>query len=172
FIISRGKNNSFGFTVVGDSPTFIGKVSENSPAGLCGLKSGDYIVKINDQNVSRAQQRTVSNLIKHVKHSITLDIHRYLSVPLNHDFFSLISSTDTVSTEDSSACSDSSIPYYKRNYLSSSSNRQFVDLAQLGHYIEQKPFIRQTTINEEKPFYPMTNSSMLAVKGSPTNTFV
>ncbi|CAF1083656.1 unnamed protein product [Rotaria sordida] len=175
FIILRGKNNSFGFTVVGDSPTFIGKVSENSSAAQCGLKSGDYIVKINGQNVSRAQQRTVSNLIKHVKHSITLDIHRYPSVPLNRDFFSLVSSTDTVSTEDSSTCSDLSIPYCNKNCLplsSSSSNRQFVDLAQLGHYIEPKPFIRQTTINTGKSFYPITNSSMLAVKGSPTNTFV
>jgi len=62
--ISRGANHSFGFTVVGDNPTFIGKVTDNSPAALCGLKSGDFIVKINGQNVSRAQQRTVSNLIK------------------------------------------------------------------------------------------------------------
>jgi S1-C subfamily serine protease len=50
---------------VGESPTFIGKVSENSPAAICGLKSGDYVVKVNNQNVSRAQQRTVSNLIKY-----------------------------------------------------------------------------------------------------------
>ncbi|CAF3772413.1 unnamed protein product [Rotaria magnacalcarata] len=176
FIISRGSTHSFGFTVVGDSPTFIGKVSENSAAALCGLKSGDYIVKVNGQNVSRAQQRTVSNLIKHAKHSVTLDIHRYPSVPVNRDFFSLVSSTDTVSTENSSTCSDLSISCYNRNTMSSSlstaSNRQFVDLAQLGHYIEPKPFIRQTTNNTGKPFYQMTNSSVLAVKGSPTNTFV
>jgi C-terminal processing protease CtpA/Prc len=63
--IPRGANDSFGFTVVGDSPTFIGKVNENTPADICGLKSGDFIVKINGQNVSRAQQRTVSNLIKY-----------------------------------------------------------------------------------------------------------
>ncbi len=40
-------------------------MSENSPAAMCGLKSGDYIVKVNGQNVSRAQQRTVSNIIKY-----------------------------------------------------------------------------------------------------------
>jgi len=40
-------------------------VSEHSPAAMCGLKSGDYIVKVNGQNVSRAQQRTVSNIIKY-----------------------------------------------------------------------------------------------------------
>ncbi|CAF5187262.1 unnamed protein product, partial [Rotaria sp. Silwood1] len=109
---------------------------------------------------------TISNLIRHVKHSIILDIHRYPNVSLNHEFFSLLSST-----EDSSTYSDSSIPYYKRTCFLSS-NRQFVDLAQLGHYIEPKSFIQQTTINTEKPFFPMSNSSMLAVKGSPTNTFV
>ena len=114
---------------------------------------------------------------RHAKHSVTLDIHRYPSAPAaNRDFFSLVSSTDTVSTEDSSTYSDLSIPCYNRNTMSSSSstasNRQFVDLAQLGHYIEPKPFIRQTTNTTGKPFYQMTNSSVLAVKGSPTNTFV
>jgi hypothetical protein len=56
----------------------------------------------------------------------------------------------------------------------SNSNRNFVDLAQLGHYVEPKPIIRQTTgtSSTAQPFYEMTNSSMLAVKGSPTNTFV
>jgi hypothetical protein len=57
----------------------------------------------------------------------------------------------------------------------SHSHRNFVDLAQLGHYVEPKPLIRQTTGTSSstvQPFYEMTNSSMLAVKGSPTNTFV
>ncbi|CAF3885441.1 unnamed protein product [Adineta steineri] len=181
FIISRGVNDSFGFTVVGDSPTFVGKVTENSPAAQCGLKPGDYIVKVNGQNVSRAQQRTVSNLIKHLKHSVTLDIHRYPSVhpTTNRDILSLLSSTGTVSTEDSSTCSDSSISYQSHRLKQiplTNSNRHFVDLAQLGHYVEPKPLIRQTTTTTTsataQPFYEMTNSSMLAVKGSPTNTFV
>jgi len=172
-------------------------VSENSPAAMCGLKSGDYIVKVNGQNVSRAQQRTVSNIIKykylvfrkkeeficfcfrHIKHSVTLDIHRYPNVSLNRNLFSLVSSTGTLSTEDSSTYSDSSISYQGRNLpplpppLSPPlSNRQFIDLAQLGHYIEPKPYVRQTTKNSGKPFYEMINSSMLAMKGSPTNTAV
>ncbi|CAF1177108.1 unnamed protein product [Rotaria magnacalcarata] len=184
FTISRGVNDSFGFTVVGDSPTFVGKVTENSPAARCGLRPGDYIVKVNGQNVSRAQQRTVSNLIKHLKRTVTLDIHRYPSghptrTP-NRDILSLLSSTGTVSTEDSSTCSDSSISYPSRRFKqmsSSGSNRNFVDLAQLGHYVEPKPLIRQTTgssaaTTAAQPFYEMTNSSMLACKGSPTNTFV
>lgn len=177
FVVTRGTNDSFGFTVVGDSPTFVGKVTENSSAAQVGLKPGDYIVKVNGQNVSRAQQRTVSNLIKHVKHSVILDIHRYPtatnSIPaVNRDVLSLLSSTGTVSTEDSSTCSDSSISYQSHRFQQiplTNSNRNFVDLAQLGHYVEPKPFVRQTTA---QPFYEMTNSSMLAVKGSPTNTFV
>jgi hypothetical protein len=83
---------------------------------------------------------------RHLKHSITLDIHRYP----NRELFSF----------DSSTCSDSSI-----------TNRPFVDLAQLGYYIESKPFIRQTSKTLGKPFYEMTNSSMRAIKGSPTNSF-
>lgn len=184
FTISRGTNDSFGFTVVGDSPTFVGKVTDHSPAAICGLKPGDYIVKVNGQNVSRAQQRTVSNLIKHLKHSVTLDIHRYPSAltpsTTNRDLQSLLSSTGTVSTEDSSTCSDSSMSYRSHAFKqvppslpSTHSHRHFVDLAQLGHYVEPKPFVRQITASSAtQPFYEMTNSSMLAVKGSPTNTFV
>lgn len=95
---------------------------------------------------------------RHLKHSITLDIHRYPSQSSNQDLLSL----------ESSACSDPSMPYQTIK----DSNRPFVDLAQLGYYIESKPFIRQTTKNLGKPFYEMTNSSMMARKGSPTNTFV
>lgn len=121
---------------------------------------------------------------RHLKHSVTLDIHRYPSVhpTANRDILSLLSSTGTVSTEDSSTCSDSSISYRSHHLKQmplSNSNRHFVDLAQLGHYVEPKPLIRQataTTTNTAaataQPCYEMTNSSMLAVKGSPTNTFV
>jgi hypothetical protein len=108
-----------------------------------------------------------------LKHSVTLDIHRYPTATTNRDILSLLSSTGTVSTEDSSTCSDSSISYrshHLKQLTSSKSNRHFVDLAQLGHYVEPKPIIRQITTAQ--PFYEMTNSSMLAVKGSPTNTFV
>jgi hypothetical protein len=94
-------------------------------------------------------------LFRHLKHSITLDIHRYPNQLVNQELFSL----------DSSTRSDSSITL-------PTTNRPFVDLAQLGYYIESKPFIRQTTKNLGKPFYEMTNSSMCAIKGSPTNTFV
>jgi hypothetical protein len=120
---------------------------------------------------------------RHLKHSVTLDIHRYPSVhpTTNRDILSLLSSTGTVSTEDSSTCSDSSISYRSHRLKqmpssipSTNSNRNFVDLAQLGHYVEPKPLVRHTTgiLSTAQPFYEMTNSSMLAVKGSPTNTFV
>ena len=121
---------------------------------------------------------------RHLKHSVTLDIHRYPTgtasnsgVP-NRDVLSLLSSTGTVSTEDSSTCSDSSISYRSHRLKQmplTNPNRNFVDLAQLGHYVEPKPLIRQATTTSAltaQPFYEMTNSSMLAVKGSPTNTFV
>ena len=132
-------------------------------------------------------------LSRHLKHSVTLDIHRYPSATAtsaavagaatssgttNRDILSLLSSTGTVSTEDSSTCSDSSISYRShrlKHMPLTNTNRHFVDLAQLGHYVEPKPLIRQTTAASAitaQPFYEMTNSSMLAVKGSPTNTFV
>jgi hypothetical protein len=106
-----------------------------------------------------------------------LDIHRYPTATANRDVLSLLSSTGTVSTEDSSTCSDSSMSYHSHRLKQmplSNSNRHFVDLAQLGHYVEPKPLIRQPTATSAivQPFYEMTNSSMLAVKGSPTNTFV
>ena len=64
FLLNRNNSGCFGFTVIGDSPCFVGQVTERSRADQIGLKSGDFIVKINGQNVSRAQQKTVAQLIK------------------------------------------------------------------------------------------------------------
>ena len=63
-IIPRQNNQSLGFTIVGDSPTWVSEVVPYGSAFRQGLQSGDFIVKINGQNVSRAQKRTVCQLIK------------------------------------------------------------------------------------------------------------
>jgi len=197
--IPRG-HKQFGFSVVGEYPTFIGRVDQDSSAAMCGLKSGDYIVKINGKNVSRAQKNTVSNLIKNSKKTVSLDIYRPSSsttlsgggsaTTSNHDLASWLSSTGTAT--ESSTCSESSAYGTDQNYyrslapppppppalhnhrlkqlLPQEQQRRFVNLEQLGHYVEPTPLLKgiQTT----QTIYETNNSSMLACKGSPTQTLV
>lgn len=63
-MIPRQSNQALGFTIVGDSPAWVDEVTPYGSAFRQGLQRGDFIVKINGQNVSRAQKRTVCQLIK------------------------------------------------------------------------------------------------------------
>ncbi|CAF1018249.1 unnamed protein product, partial [Didymodactylos carnosus] len=180
--VPRGQE-SFGFTVVGQCPTFVGRVDSDSPAALCGLRAGDYIVKINGKNVSRAQKDTVSHLIKNLRKAVTLDIHRpssSISTNSNRDLLSLLSSTGTASAStESSTCSESSYSRSLSSYVSDryhqhkqshvqTQKRAFVSLGQLGHYVERKPLNKPST----QAIFETNNSSILAHKGSPTVTLV
>ncbi|CAF1164205.1 unnamed protein product [Didymodactylos carnosus] len=188
-IIPRGQEN-FGFTVVGQCPTFVGRVDNNSSAAVAGLRAGDYIVKINGKNVSRAQKDTVSHLIKNLRKAITLDIHRPSSsicTDSNRDLLSLLSSTGTASTSaESSTCSESSYLHSLSSYVCDQNRyqqqehseyshkskqvqkRAFVSLGQLGHYIEPKPLGKASS----QTIIETNNASVLAQKGSPTITLV
>ena len=59
----RGKTG-YGFTVLGCSPVKVGKVDEGSAAKDAGLCEGDYIVRINGQNVSRSTAESVVRIVK------------------------------------------------------------------------------------------------------------
>ena len=59
----RGKNG-FGFSVVDSFPVKVGRVDDASPAKMGGLKKGDYIIKVNGQNVSRSTCVSVAKLVK------------------------------------------------------------------------------------------------------------
>ncbi|KAK7940328.1 hypothetical protein WMY93_003654 [Mugilogobius chulae] len=45
--ISPGPDGRFGFTIVGDSPLMVEECGPTGPAGVSGLKAGDYVLEVN-----------------------------------------------------------------------------------------------------------------------------
>ncbi|XP_025112214.1 uncharacterized protein LOC112574971 isoform X2 [Pomacea canaliculata] len=73
--MARGKHG-FGFSVVEEFPVRVGRVDLASPAEKAGLKVGDFIVKVNNQNVSRSTVASVAKLVKKSGASLLLQLQR------------------------------------------------------------------------------------------------
>ncbi|XP_013382270.1 uncharacterized protein LOC106153048 [Lingula anatina] len=78
--LRRGERG-FGFTVVGSCPVRVGRVEQSSEAWSSGLRTGDYIVQINSQNVSRSTAESVVRLVRHSSNQIIVDVQRPRRVP-------------------------------------------------------------------------------------------
>lgn len=55
---------SLGATLAGYCPCYIAKIEANSIAALSGLQVGDFIIRINGKNVSRAKCDSIVKIIK------------------------------------------------------------------------------------------------------------
>ncbi|CAJ1053775.1 regulator of G-protein signaling 12b isoform X1 [Xyrichtys novacula] len=60
--VARGRTG-YGFTLSGQSPCVLSCILKGSPAEYVGLHSGDYILSVNDINVSKASHEDVVKLI-------------------------------------------------------------------------------------------------------------
>ncbi|XP_029361635.1 regulator of G-protein signaling 12b isoform X2 [Echeneis naucrates] len=60
--VARGRTG-YGFTLSGQSPCVLSCILKGSPADYVGLNSGDYILSVNDINVSKASHEDVVKLI-------------------------------------------------------------------------------------------------------------
>lgn len=60
--VARGRTG-YGFTLSGQSPCVLSCILKGSPADYVGLHSGDYILSVNDINVSKASHEDVVKLI-------------------------------------------------------------------------------------------------------------
>ncbi|XP_072240541.1 regulator of G-protein signaling 12b [Leuresthes tenuis] len=60
--VARGRTG-YGFTLSGQSPCVLSCILKGSPADFVGLRSGDYILSVNDINVSKASHEDVVKLI-------------------------------------------------------------------------------------------------------------
>ncbi|XP_064650211.1 uncharacterized protein LOC135501812 isoform X2 [Lineus longissimus] len=83
-ITIKRRKTGYGFTLVGCSPAAIGRIDAGSAAEEAGLQSGDCIVRINGQNVSRSSADSVGRIIRHCRQKVILDIQRAkrLDVPV------------------------------------------------------------------------------------------
>lgn len=53
----------FGFTISGMRPCILSSIVRNSPADLCGLKSGDFLISVNGQSVWQKDHEEIVALI-------------------------------------------------------------------------------------------------------------
>ncbi|XP_074544410.1 regulator of G-protein signaling 12b isoform X2 [Halichoeres trimaculatus] len=60
--VARGRTG-YGFTLSGQSPCVLSCILKGSPAEYVGLRSGDYILSVNDINVSKASHEDVVKLV-------------------------------------------------------------------------------------------------------------
>lgn len=74
----RGNYTGLGIEIrSGDAGIIVSKVFENSPAALAGLNAGDYILEINNQDVTKFSAADFSNIIKSSEETIfNLNIKR------------------------------------------------------------------------------------------------
>ena len=54
----------------------VGRVKEGGTAHAAGLRHGDYIVKINGQNICRSSAESVASIVRHAEHMVVLDLYR------------------------------------------------------------------------------------------------
>ncbi|XP_050427049.1 rhophilin-2 [Adelges cooleyi] len=76
-----GNGGSFGFSVRGDAPVTIRDVESGSIAQYAGMKEGDVIVGIGDEDVKWANSDHVAKLIKHFQDSLVMKV----VTPINRD---------------------------------------------------------------------------------------
>ncbi|XP_060645999.1 regulator of G-protein signaling loco isoform X1 [Drosophila nasuta] len=71
--VRRGYNG-FGFTISGQQPCRLSCINSNSPAEQAGLRAGDFLISVNDLNVSKLPHETVVQLIGNSFGSIRMQI--------------------------------------------------------------------------------------------------
>ncbi|KAK2150619.1 hypothetical protein LSH36_398g00006 [Paralvinella palmiformis] len=70
------KNHGYGFTVKNTCPVRVGRVKPCGPSEEAGLLKGDYIKRINGQNVSMASAQSVAEIVRRSAKFLIVDIWR------------------------------------------------------------------------------------------------
>lgn len=84
--VNRGKNG-FGFTISGQQPCILSCIVPGSPADLAGLRAGDYLVAVSNQNVSKLLHDDVVQLIGGCQSALRLQIaENYYSDSSDEEF--------------------------------------------------------------------------------------
>lgn len=70
--VPRNKEGGFGITLRGDSPVYIRSVEFSSTARTAGIRSGDLILEVNEENVRYSTKFEVLKLINHTERKLML----------------------------------------------------------------------------------------------------
>ncbi|CAH8638523.1 unnamed protein product [Schistosoma rodhaini] len=75
FLIQKG-SKGYGFTLCGNCPVYVSHVEPGSPAMQCGIQAGDFIVAIDNLNVSRSTSNSVVRMFRMSQHPVHITISR------------------------------------------------------------------------------------------------
>lgn len=64
--------NGFGFTISGQQPCILSCIVPNSPAAMAGLRAGNFLISVNNLNVSKMPHEAIVQLINNSMGSIRL----------------------------------------------------------------------------------------------------
>lgn len=77
----------YGFVISGQQPSIIKSIVRNSPASLAGLRSGDFLISVNGQNVYDKSHDEIVALISESSTQLTITISdNFLSESSDEDF--------------------------------------------------------------------------------------
>ncbi|XP_056005277.1 regulator of G-protein signaling 12-like isoform X4 [Ostrea edulis] len=71
--VTRGKSG-YGFTISGQHPCVLSVIVPGSPADVAGLKTGDYVVSVNNQNVTKFPHDDVVRMVGMSTGTLTLQV--------------------------------------------------------------------------------------------------
>ena len=63
-VLVKPNENGYGFTLSGEQPVYLEKLTEGSPAYLAGIRSRDKLIKVNGQSVFDKKHSEVVALLK------------------------------------------------------------------------------------------------------------
>lgn len=144
--VARGRTG-YGFTLSGQSPCILSCILKGSPADYVGLRSGDYILSVNDINVSKASHEDVVKLIGRCSGVLKLVIaegerpkrhHHQRNAGNRHH-----SSSNTAAAFVDSCSSDDELDYYYDNGINNNNNSSNRSGTRAGWY---KPKIDAKTM--------------------------
>ncbi|CAH8621260.1 unnamed protein product [Schistosoma curassoni] len=75
FLIQKG-SKGYGFTLCGNCPVYVSHVEPGSPAMQCGIQAGDFIVAIDNINVSRSTSNSVVRMFRMSQYPVHITISR------------------------------------------------------------------------------------------------
>ncbi|CAH8630445.1 unnamed protein product [Heterobilharzia americana] len=92
FLIQKG-SKGFGFTLCGNCPVYVSHVEPGSPAMQCGIQAGDFIVAVDNLNVSRSTSDSVVRMFRMSQHPVHITISRPILMKSNTSALNIAPST-------------------------------------------------------------------------------
>ena len=69
-------SSGYGFTIKGSMPVRVGRVKPSGAAENAGLRNGDYILNINDKDITSSTVEAIANIVRNSTNQLQIQIAR------------------------------------------------------------------------------------------------